>query len=159
WTAEEALLPPGARPNRGRAPLVGRDPELGLLSHAVDAAVARSRAHLLLLVGEAGLGKTRLAEEVAAQAECDHGALVLEGRCVPYGEANVWWPVAEALRSGIDVLPTDPFEVAAERTAAAVRDQYGPKASDAEVERVTDGLLRLLGYENSLTAIDPSRAR
>ena len=35
-----------------------------------------------------------------SHAECEHDALVLEGRCVPYGEANVWWPVADALRHG-----------------------------------------------------------
>src|SRR3954452_14202705 len=118
--AEEVLLPPGARPNRGRAPLVGRDAELGLIAHAIDATATRRRAHLLLLIGEAGMGKTRLAEEAAAKAECEHDALVLEGRCVPYGEANVWWPVAEALRAGCAITADDPLDVARERCTDAV---------------------------------------
>ena len=67
WVAEEALLPPGARPGRGTAPMVGRDEELGLLTRAVDTAVRRRRAQLLLVVAEAGMGKTRLAEEVASR--------------------------------------------------------------------------------------------
>ncbi len=68
WVAEEALLPPGARPGRGAAPLVGRDAELGLLTRAIDTAVERRRAELVLVVAEAGMGKTRLAEEVAQLA-------------------------------------------------------------------------------------------
>ena len=156
--AEEVLLPPGARPNRGRAPLVGREPELGLLAHAVDSAVARHRAHLLLLVGEAGMGKTRLAEEAAALAECNHDALVLEGRCVPYGEANVWWPVAEALRAGCGIAATDTLEVARDRCGDAVRLALGD-AVGAEAERVTNGLLHLMGYDGPLREIDPTRAR
>ena len=33
---------------------------------------------------------------------------MLEGRCVPYGEANVWWPVADALRHGCGIRSSDP---------------------------------------------------
>ena len=159
WVAEEVLLPPGARPNRGRTPLVGRDAELGLLRHAVDASIARNRAQLLLLIGEAGMGKTRLAEEAAEDARCRHDAVVLEGRCVPYGEANVWWPVAEALRAGCDISATDPAEVARAQCLATVRAAFDDHATAAEVERVTNGLMHLMGYEGPLQDIDTSRAR
>ena len=158
WVAEEALLPPGARPGRGAAPMVGRDEELGLLTSAVDTAVRRRRAQHLLVVAEAGMGKTRLAEEVASVAERDHGVAVLEGRCVPYGEANIWWPVAEALRSTCEVNVADPLEVA--RPLVEAQAKVGlPMESEAEIERVTDGLLHLMGYEGPLTGIDPARAR
>src|SRR5204863_7267856 len=50
WTAEETLLPPGARPARGAGPIVGRDRELGLLSQSLDTAIERRRALLLLVV-------------------------------------------------------------------------------------------------------------
>ena len=76
-----------------KAPLVGRGTELSLISRSVDMAVEHSRAQLILLIGEAGVGKSRLAEEAASLAEATHEAAVLEGRCVPYGEANIWWPV------------------------------------------------------------------
>ena len=57
---------PGYRPERNRATLIGREPELGLLRHSVDNAVRNARAGLLLVLGEAGVGKSRLAEELAA---------------------------------------------------------------------------------------------
>ncbi len=158
WIAEEALLPPGARPGRGVAPMIGREEELGLLTRAVDTAVRRRRAQLLLVVAEAGMGKTRLAEEVACAAECDHGVTVLEGRCVPYGEANVWWPVAEALRSSCAVNVADPLEVAQPLVEARAKAGL-PMESAAEIERVTDGLLHLMGYDGPLGGIDPARAR
>src|ERR671911_1995758 len=115
WVAEGARLPPGYRPDRHRAALVGRDDEVALLSHTLDLAVARRRAALLLIVGDAGVGKSRLAEEVAEMARGCHGALVLQGRCVPYGEANVWWPLAEAVRGACDVEPGDSQEGVAEK--------------------------------------------
>ncbi len=159
WFAEEALLPPGARPNRGAAPLVGRETELGLLGHAIDTAVTRGRAQLVLLVAEAGMGKTRLAEAAAEQAGSRHDALVLEGRCVPYGEANVWWPVAEALRTGCGISATDPPEVARERCLETVRANLAEGSIDAEAERLTNGLLHLMGYDGPLKDIDTTRAR
>ena len=88
WTAVEALAPPGRRPRRAKAPLIGRDAELGLLRHTLTTAVTRSRAHVVVLLGDAGIGKSRLAEEISTIAVDEHWATLLEGRCVPYGEAN-----------------------------------------------------------------------
>ncbi|MBL8777897.1 MAG: AAA family ATPase [Acidimicrobiales bacterium] len=159
WAATAPLLPPGYRPQRERAPLVGRDPELAMLKGAVDAAVAHGRAQLILLLGEAGVGKSRLAEEVAALAECDHEAIVLEGRCVPYGEANVWWPVAEALRQALSLSAEAPFSTASDHAFDVVARTLDLDPGDDEVARVVEGLLYLLGYEVPLRDIDPQRAR
>src|SRR4051794_21178368 len=112
WLALEALAPPGYRPLRARSPLVGRDPELRLLRGVLDTAASRRRAGLVLLLGEAGLGKSRLAEELADIAVSEHGAEVLDTRCVPYGEANVWWPLAEAVRQAAGIIPSDDGETA-----------------------------------------------
>ena len=109
WVAEEALLPPGARPGRGAAPMVGRDEELGLLDPRRRHRGAPPPRPAPARRGRGGHGQDppRRGGRIASR-ECDHGVTVLEGRCVPYGEANVWWPVAEALRSTCEVNVDDP---------------------------------------------------
>jgi class 3 adenylate cyclase/tetratricopeptide (TPR) repeat protein len=160
WVAEGARLPPGHRSDRRRAPLVGRDDEVALLSHTLNMAIDRGRPALLLVLGDAGLGKSRLAEDVAESAQQCHGALVLPGRCVPYGEANVWWPVASAVQAACGVEPGDDQAVVTGKVRAAVAealDEAG--AGDGAVDRVVDGLLHLLGFDGILRGIDATRAR
>jgi hypothetical protein len=79
-------------PHRATPALVGRDREQAVLREALTAALA-GRGALVLLGGEAGLGKTTLAESLLAEA-ASLGALVLVGRCYdltetpPYGCAG-----------------------------------------------------------------------
>jgi class 3 adenylate cyclase/tetratricopeptide (TPR) repeat protein len=159
WRALTTLLPPGYRPRRVQTPFVGRDVELGILDGSIDAAVSRSRAHLVLLLGEAGVGKSRLAAEVANHACTTHRALVYEGRCVPYGEANVWWPIAEALRQACGITSDDGIAAARELCADAVASSLEQPYDAPEVRRVVNGLLHLMGYEGPLSEIDAQRAR
>ncbi len=158
WVATGTVLPPGHR-RRSQGPLVGRDDEVTLLSSAVATAVHRRRAQLVLVYGEAGVGKSRIAEEVGVGARGCHGALVLEGRCVPYGEANVWWPVAEAIRQGCGI-PDDAEPADAEaRCRATVAGTLALDPDDSDTVRVATGLMHLMGYDTALRAIDPQRAR
>ncbi len=159
WRATDAVAPPGYRPDRNRAPLVGRQAETGLLRHSVDNAVGNARASLLLVLGEAGVGKSRLAEELAALAQSDHGALVLEGRCVPYGEANLWWPVADALRRGCGIRASDSSDTSMALARASVVLALGQGVPAEDVERVLNGLAYLMGYESELHHIDVTSAR
>lgn len=158
WAAVEALAPAGHRPRRATTPLVGRDEELGILRYVLRAATTRKRAHLVLLLGEAGIGKSRLAEELAAFATAERRALVLEGRCVPYGEANLWWPIAEALRQACGIDPADAADVSAHKCLGAVRAATGLSRESPEAARIAGGLLYLMGDEDALPAVDPSRA-
>ena len=52
---------------------------------------------MILLVGEAGIGKTRVIHEFAAQAG-ERGALVLWGRCHEHAGAPPYWPWVQAIR-------------------------------------------------------------
>jgi class 3 adenylate cyclase/tetratricopeptide (TPR) repeat protein len=157
WTAVEALARPGKR-RRARTPLVGRDPEVGLLRGIVDAALVRQRAHLVLLTGDAGVGKSRLAGEVARHATDERDALVLRGECVPYGE-DVWWPVAETIRGACQLSPDASLEEARENLCGHVAFAIGRASDDAEVKRIARGLLYLLGFAEEFHDVDPTRAR
>jgi class 3 adenylate cyclase/tetratricopeptide (TPR) repeat protein len=159
WRAITALAPPGYRRRRTRAPLIGRDAELGLTGQAIDTATDRRRASVITLLGEAGVGKSRLAREVASLAAQRHGARVLEGRCVPYGEANVWWPIAEAVRHAFEVASDDAPEIVRELVGSKVAAAAGLPVDDMEVNRIVNGMLHLLGADSPLREIDPQRAR
>src|SRR3954447_2925223 len=157
WVAVAPTLPPGYRARRVEAPLLGRDDEVGLLRQAVDSSVRHGRALLALVVGDVGMGKSRLADEVATWSVETHQSVVREGRCVPYGEANVWWPVAEALRAGLGLPEGDDIDAvrAAVREQVATAMRRGPK--DPEVQRTAEGLLTLMGFEPS--DADPTTVR
>ena len=80
------------------APLcLGRDAELEQMREALEVALA-GRGRLVLLSGDPGIGKTRLAETVAADASA-RGAGVVWGRCWEAGGAPAYWPWIEALRA------------------------------------------------------------
>jgi DNA-binding SARP family transcriptional activator len=83
-------------PRHLEAPLVGRRAELAAL-HEIFARVVDERGcHLALILGEAGIGKTRLASELTT--ELDGDATVLVGRCVSYGKGATYLPLAEIIR-------------------------------------------------------------
>jgi DNA-binding SARP family transcriptional activator/tetratricopeptide (TPR) repeat protein len=88
----------GARPMAVRldAPLVGRDAERDRLAEAFLRAVRERAPVLATVLGEAGIGKTRLARELAAQVAGE--ATVVTGSCLPYGEGVTFWPLRELVR-------------------------------------------------------------
>jgi len=77
--------------------LVGREAELADLLPLLDQALA-GNGRLALIAGEAGIGKTRLADEVAEAAR-QRGLLVLWGRCWDVGGAPAYWPWVQVFRS------------------------------------------------------------
>jgi class 3 adenylate cyclase/tetratricopeptide (TPR) repeat protein len=88
---------PGAAGLRRRlnADLVDREDALHRLLAAFERATG-SGCQLVTVVGDPGIGKTRLANELIARLE--GRARVLTGRCLPYGEGITFWPVVEVLR-------------------------------------------------------------
>jgi DNA-binding SARP family transcriptional activator len=88
-----AAEPAGETP---RSAFVGRDVELAELVAGLDDAFA-GRGRLFLLVGEPGIGKSRMAEELIAEARA-RGARVLAGRCWEAGGAPAYWPWVQSLR-------------------------------------------------------------
>lgn len=95
-------MPPSAEAPRAPAPLppwqlfVGRARELQELAAVADD-LRRGRGRLVLVTGEAGIGKTRLAEETALRAAAA-GARVIWGQCWEAGGAPAYWPWSQVLR-------------------------------------------------------------
>ena len=75
--------------------LVGREHELTLLRNLWERTVAESACHLVTLLGVAGVGKSRLAQELIANI--GEAATTLRGRCLHYGDGITFWPIVEAL--------------------------------------------------------------
>jgi tetratricopeptide (TPR) repeat protein len=89
-------------------PLVGRERELAVLTEAFDAAAGSRACRIVTVVGDPGVGKSRLIDEVIAARGDD--ATVMRGRCLPYGDGITFWPVAEAMRAAAGVDVDDPAD-------------------------------------------------
>jgi DNA-binding SARP family transcriptional activator len=114
----------GVAPSGGEGPsqasrgvFVGRGRELGGLEAALEDALA-GRGRLVLLAGEPGIGKSRLADELMATAG-SRGAWVAVGRCWEAGGAPAYWPWVQSLRAYL--RETEP---------EALRTQLGAGAAD-----------------------------
>ena len=86
-----------AERDSARGAFVGREDELAELIAGLDDAIA-GHGRLFLLVGEPGIGKSRLADELIVRAR-ERGARVLVGRCWEAGGAPAYWPWVQSLRS------------------------------------------------------------
>jgi AAA ATPase domain len=94
----------GGGPGTGaRGPLVGRREELGELSSAL-AGAREGRGALFLIAGEAGIGKTRLAEAIVEEAAAQ-GDTVLWGSAWESGGAPPYWPWIQAIRGLVQERP------------------------------------------------------
>ena len=93
-----------------RGAFVGREEELADLMVGLDDAIA-GHGRLFLLVGEPGIGKSRLAEELTAVARA-RGARMLVGRCWEAGGAPAYWPWVQALRAYVREADPDALRAA-----------------------------------------------
>jgi class 3 adenylate cyclase/tetratricopeptide (TPR) repeat protein len=123
------------------APFVGREHELELLENTFKRAVDHRRTHLVTIYGEAGIGKSRLAEEFLESLE---GATVLKGRCLPYGESVTYWPLAEMVKSAAGIADDDPLDVAIDK----LRDCC-PAEDVADLLGLASGVLEAVHGERS----------
>ena len=82
-------------PRHFEAPLVGRGAELATLRQNFARVVDERSCRLVLILGEAGIGKTRLASELTT--ELNGNATVLVGRCASYGKGATYLPLAEII--------------------------------------------------------------
>lgn len=126
WAAE--AVGPAGLPLLERTPFVGRENERAELRRLLDQAV-RGQGVLVMIGGEPGVGKTRLAEELVLDAR-GRGVLALTGHCYETEGAPPYIPFVEILEATTRVVPTD-----------ALREALGDAAG--EVAKLMPELRRL----------------
>jgi class 3 adenylate cyclase len=134
-----------ARPaseRRHETVFVGRERELALLREAWARTLAERGCELVTIVGDAGLGKSRL----AAEALSSTGAPVVRGRCLPYGAGITYWPVVEVVKQ-LDALPSDPA------AAAAIRSLLGESEAGTSAEEIAWAFRKLLEEQAPLVVL------
>jgi class 3 adenylate cyclase/tetratricopeptide (TPR) repeat protein len=139
------------RPRRLDAPMVGRDRELEVLHEALTEATSERACRLVTVVGEAGVGKSRLIDEFVRSVEGE--ASFLRGRCLPYGDGITFWPLAEAVRQAAGILERDTTDDALTKLSALSGDAdaeariasaIGLAGGDFPVEELFWGARKLL---------------
>jgi predicted ATPase/class 3 adenylate cyclase len=122
------------------APLVGRREELARMRGAFNRAVSERCCHLVTVLGPPGIGKSRLARELAVMLGDE--ATVLSGRCLPYGEGITYWPLVEIFREAgaEDELDAALSAVAAEDVFWAVRKALERRARERPLALVVEDI-------------------
>jgi len=104
---------------------VGRERELEILSEQWDRVRKERRCELVTIVGDAGVGKSRLVDEALHRT----ASRDVRGRCLPYGEGITYWPVVEVLRQ-LGAAPTD------EAVAVAIGSLLGENDAPTTAEEI-----------------------
>jgi class 3 adenylate cyclase/tetratricopeptide (TPR) repeat protein/type II secretory pathway predicted ATPase ExeA len=114
-------------------PFVGREAEMTRLSGTLQDAIDQRGARFVTVVGDAGVGKSRLIREFAASAS-EHARLV-RGRCLPYGDGITFWPLAEVVREAAGISAEDSPRIATRRIDLLLA-KSGVDDREAILERV-----------------------
>jgi class 3 adenylate cyclase/tetratricopeptide (TPR) repeat protein len=112
---------------------VGRERELQQLADAWDRALAGLRCELITVVGDPGVGKSRLVAEALDQID----ARIVRGRCLSYGEGVTYWPVVEVVKQ-LAAVPTDEF------AAQAIRSLLGESDASSGTDEIAWAFRKLL---------------
>jgi hypothetical protein len=96
--------------DRFRTPSVGRELEKPLLIGIFERATQQRSVQLVTVVGELGVGKSRLIAELSSYIDTKPGLFRWrQGRCLPYGEGITFWALGEILKAESGILEPDSF--------------------------------------------------
>ncbi|MGB2875577.1 MAG: AAA family ATPase [Gaiellaceae bacterium] len=140
WIAVRPLLPTGER--RLSGVLVGRARELDVLRGIWQRVADERVPHLVTVLGSAGIGKTRLAQEFDRVVE-ELGGRTVHGRSLPYRESSAYFAFSTQVKVLCGIFESDPPEVG----LAKLRERVADLPSSADPETVARHLAILLGLD------------
>jgi len=141
--AAHPLLAVQEAPERSHASrFIGRERELAMLVDAWERALAGPACQFVTVVGDAGVGKSRLVAEALDSLD----ARVVRGRCLPYGEGITYWPVIEVVKQ-LAALPSDPA------AAVAVRSLLGESDQGTSADQIAWAFRKLLVEQAPLVVV------
>lgn len=121
------------------SPLVGRDAEMETLRRAVED-LRRGRGRIVSIVGEAGLGKTRL--KIELRDNLPLGVRWLEGRCYAYTQSTSYAPLTQVLKTVLRLGGAEPQAIARTKFRATLRSLVPSQSEHAHA-----ALAQLLGIQ------------
>ncbi len=146
YSAVELVQEPAKRGGRGpRTALVDRSDELALLKSMWAMVVREERPHFVTVLGEPGIGKSRLVAEF--EGSMLNEALMLHGRCLPYGEVLGYWVLAEVLKEATGITMTDDPDTAYRKLGDLVAKVIGQTEAAWDPREITRHLALLSGLE------------
>ncbi len=131
------------------APMVGRAEELARLRRAVDDLVTQRRGQIVLVTGNAGIGKSRLTAELKGYL-ANQWATVLEGACLSYGQ-TAYGVFLRLLKALFQIVEQDPEEIVREKIERAVRALVETASLNATLPYI-EHLFSLRIFEKEMTA-------
>ena len=156
WRAVEARSRVGEAEMTTRTPFVGREHERAVLLESFLRVERESAVQLVTIVGEPGIGKSRLVAELRTSLD-DRPELITwrHGRCLPYGEGITFWALGEAVKAEAGILESDDQAEAAAKLEQAVGALF---EDDAEREWLASRLGPLVGAGGESGAVGRDEA-
>jgi class 3 adenylate cyclase len=136
--------------------LVGRERELQQLLDAFARASEGRAGYLVTIVGNAGVGKSRLVAEVLARLAQRADVRILKGRCLPYGAGITYWPLMEILREDAGIKPADDRAAALAKLGERLAQLVSSDRLQAILARVALAL-SLESADAALPTVPPAR--
>ncbi len=132
WRATHARSRVGQPEAATHTPFVGREHERALLIDTFARAERESSVQLITIIGEPGIGKSRLVTELRTALD-DRPDLITwrHGRCLPYGEGITFWALGEIVKAEAGILESDDPNVAASKLDETVNALFADESEQA----------------------------
>jgi predicted ATPase len=154
WEALKVVALPQTRPF-GTAPFIGRDQELDWLLAMWNRVADNRQPHLVTILGEAGIGKSRLVAEY--EQRLPDVVTVLHGHCLPYGEALCYGALGMMLKEAAGIIVEDEPETARAKLNELVVSVIEPDEIAGDPQELAQHLALMSGLDVEADRLTTSR--